>query len=1117
MVTVLLLGSEDARDEDGRALGALLRQPKRFALLAYLAAALPHGHHPRHVLMGLFWPDADPTHARHALNQALHFLRQVLGNAAVTARGMNEVALNTAVVSCDVWAFRRAMEAGHFEKAVALYRGPLLAGFSAGASVAFEQWIDAERDRLARSYATALEHLAEACRRRGERQQEIAWRYRLAEHDPYSTHVRLRLMEALDAVGDRAGALEQAARHAAKLTVDLHAEPSPDTAAYAEHLRTRPLPHAEIATDPLVRVTLALGRRYAIERELSSGGLATVYLARDLRHGNAVAVKVLRPELAGALGAELFLREITVSATLNHPLILPLLDSGEADGVLYYVMPYVEGESLRERLTREGPLSIDDALSIAREVADALGFAHAHGVLHRDIKPENILLEAGHAVVADFGVAGAVARAGEAGLVDRLVEVGTPVYKSPEQATGSTDLDGRSDQYSLGCVLYEMLAAVPPFAGSTEESLVQQHRSATVPSVIAMRPAVPAWVATALERSLAKAPADRFESLTEFGKAIAPRADLKPADGLPVGTVVRASRKRWASAAVAVVILAVLGTALLLPREGRGVFDPHRVLVVPFADHRGSAESAALSRMAQEHVIHALSEAGFAEVVDPLTVLAASQNVAAAGAVAGDILALADELQAGTIVSGSYYAAGDSVHVQVWISDARENRLLATVGPLVSAVSARRELVARVGQEVTAALAPLLDRDLAFWEATVPQPKVYAAYEAYTEGLEAYLRYERIEAGRHFERAVAVDPTFHRARLWAAQSYMVRGDDYAKAGSLLAVVVEARDQLSRYERCRLDLVGALGPRRNLGAAYAAARCMARAAPDSDDARREVASIALAINRPREAIQLLGELDPDRGMTRHWAQYWFRLSAAYHVLGDYEGELDITRQGVQRFPKDLWILSVHGRALAALGRLNEVAATVAAMRALPAGTRPVPLGVTFGGALATVADELRVHGHPALAEDLVDEAVAWVRAQTQAKEHLRAELASWLYRAGRWDEARRLVEELAERSPEDTRYLALQGRLAALRGDRAEAMRISDALRSFPHPARERDHLRERARIAALLGESARAVALLRRAIEQGVDWGYGEWLHRDGDFESLADYPPFQEMIRPKG
>ncbi|HVP14223.1 MAG TPA: serine/threonine-protein kinase, partial [Terriglobales bacterium] len=273
----------------------------------------------------------------------------------------------------------------------------------------------------------------------------------------------------------------------------------------------------------LERLQSVLTGRYRIERELGRGGMATVFLAEDLKHARRVAIKVLDPELAAAVGPDRFLREIATVARLTHPHILPLHDSGVADGLLFYVMPYVEGESLRDRLAREKQLPVDDALRVAREVADALSYAHSCGVVHRDIKPENILLESGHAVVADFGVARAAAAAGER-LTETGIAVGTPAYMSPEQATGGRDLDGRSDLYSLGCVLYEMLTGVPPFAGTTIESLTHQHLNVTPRPVTELRPAVPAAVASALQRALAKAPADRFNPVAQFGEALGQQA-----------------------------------------------------------------------------------------------------------------------------------------------------------------------------------------------------------------------------------------------------------------------------------------------------------------------------------------------------------------------------------------------------------------------------------------------------------------------------------------------------------------------------------------------------------------------------------------------------------------
>src|SRR5438128_2014042 len=269
----------------------------------------------------------------------------------------------------------------------------------------------------------------------------------------------------------------------------------------------------------------ALADRYRLERPLGQGGMATVHLAQDLKHRRKVAVKVVRPEFATRLGAERFRREIEIAAALNHPHILAVHDSGDAAGLLYYVTPYVEGQSLRDLLRHDRQLPLEDALRITREVADALDYAHQRGVIHRDIKPENILLQAGHAVVADFGIARAVSSAAgnesRTALTQPGMLIGTPDYMSPEQALAERELDGRSDQYALACVLYEMLSGRPPFTGTSAEGVLLRHLTVEAPRITDLAPAVPKPVAAALARALAKAPADRFSGMAAFIAALA--------------------------------------------------------------------------------------------------------------------------------------------------------------------------------------------------------------------------------------------------------------------------------------------------------------------------------------------------------------------------------------------------------------------------------------------------------------------------------------------------------------------------------------------------------------------------------------------------------------------
>ena len=315
----------------------------------------------------------------------------------------------------------------------------------------------------------------------------------------------------------------------------------------------------------LGRLQSALSDRYRLDREIGAGGMATVYLAEDVRHDRRVALKVLRPELAAVIGAERFLAEIKLTANLQHPHILPLFDSGEADGYLFYVMPFVEGETLRDRMTREKQLPVADALRITTEVASALDYAHRHGVVHRDIKPENILLHDGQALVADFGIALAASKASGARMTETGMSLGTPHYMSPEQAMGEREITARSDVYALGAVLYEMLTGDPPFTGSTAQAVVARVVTESPRPLVPQRHTIPPHVEAAVLTALEKLPADRFASAAEFAEALAGQ-DLS-VDGGDGGDCRRARGRTGARAHGRTGVWAGGGAR---PRAGRG-------------------------------------------------------------------------------------------------------------------------------------------------------------------------------------------------------------------------------------------------------------------------------------------------------------------------------------------------------------------------------------------------------------------------------------------------------------------------------------------------------------------------------------------------------------------
>jgi eukaryotic-like serine/threonine-protein kinase len=322
------------------------------------------------------------------------------------------------------------------------------------------------------------------------------------------------------------------------------------------------------------RLNFALSDRYRIERELGAGGMATVYLAHDIKHDRKVALKVLKPELAAVLGAERFVVEIKTTAALQHPHILPLFDSGSADGFLFYVMPYIQGETLRTKLDRETQLGIDEAVRIAREVADALDYAHRHGVIHRDIKPENILLHDGRPMVADFGIALALSAAAGGRMTETGMSLGTPHYMSPEQATADKEITGRSDIYSLGCVLYEMLAGNPPHVGNSAQQIIMKIIAEPVEAVTKYRKSVPPNVAAAVAKSLEKLPADRFATAKEFTEALG-NASFTTMHASVAGGGITTSRvgNRW--------VTVIVGLVLLVAGVGAGALLTRRPVMVP--------------------------------------------------------------------------------------------------------------------------------------------------------------------------------------------------------------------------------------------------------------------------------------------------------------------------------------------------------------------------------------------------------------------------------------------------------------------------------------------------------------------------------------------------------
>ncbi len=503
------------------------------------------------------------------------------------------------------------------------------------------------------------------------------------------------------------------------------------------------------------RLQAALADRYALGRELGRGGMAVVLLGRDLRHDRAVAIKVLRQEIAAALGGERFLREIQIAAKLHHPHILPLYDSGAAGELLYYVMPYVEGESLRQRLEREKQLPVEEALAITRQVAGALAYAHRNDVVHRDIKPENILLESGEAVVADFGIARAIRAAGGDKLTHTGMAIGTPLYMSPEQAVAGEGLDGRSDQYSLACVLYEMLAGHPPFLGGTAQEILARHTMDPVPSLRTARATVPGVVERALARALAKLPADRYATALQFAEALGgpvPSAAPSASGGS------RRLRAAWSVG----LALAALGAGLAVARPWRhasrqpALSTPAyaaSVAVLPFETIGGGAQDEYFSDGMTDEIITQLAQIRDLKVISRTSVVALKGSHLT-------LSRIADTLGVDHVLEGSARRAGGRVRVNAQLIAAKTDAHLwakTYERDLKDVFRVQEEIAGDVSRALLASVQGL--RPLSPGSRT-EQP---AAYDAYLRG--TYWRQLRTRDGllraiEAFEEALAVDSAY---------------------------------------------------------------------------------------------------------------------------------------------------------------------------------------------------------------------------------------------------------------------------------------------------------------------------------------------------------------------
>jgi serine/threonine-protein kinase len=761
------------------------------------------------------------------------------------------------------------------------------------------------------------------------------------------------------------------------------------------------------------RLQDALSDRYRIERTLGRGGVATVFLAEDLKHHRSVAIKVLDPEVATTIGPERFLREIETVANLTHPHILPLHDSGVANCLLFYVMPFVEGESLRDRLTRERQLPVEDALRIAGEVADALDYAHRHGVVHRDVKPENILLEEGHAVVADFGIARAVAAAHSERLTATGIVVGTPAYMSPEQAVGSRDLDGRSDLYSLGCVLYEMLAGQPPFTGPTAESLAHQHLNVAPRPVTEIRPAVPAAVAAVLQLALAKAPADRYPNAHGLSSALSGTFATR-AVSVPAGARNRRVSIAWPLGALALALAA--GAAIRWWPHEVDEGQIRSLAVLPLDNLSGDPAQDYFADGMTEELTDALARIGSLRIISRTSAMSLKNAKL-------KISEIARRLNVDAVIEGTVARQGSRVRITAELIRARPERHVwgdRYDREVQDVLGLQADVAQAIAQQIRVQLKPEERAQLGYRRRVDPE-----AYEAYLRGRSFLNRLDKKllqSALASFQRSVRLDSSYAPAWAGIADTYYQLSNIYLSPRKAMPLA-----RTAALRAIRLDPTLAEG-HASLGGVYAAYDWEWGAA--EEEYRR---SLQLDPNHAQthlyysQLLQILGRLDESIAQMRVALQLnplstYTRVNATYllYVAGHEAEAIAQLMQLEQTEPAYAPIHFNLGQVYDAMNRHGE--AVVEFRRAISLSDTPFPRAL-LSASLARAGE--RREARALLAE----------LEHGEGEEHLSSVAFAMVYAAlGDRDAAFRRLEMAYADRDEDLPYLKTEPNLSGLRSD-----------------------------------------------------------------------------------